>query len=80
MDNFVIECFVDGELLCDETIESNQRLLNEQDLDVICVNQDKKNVFVRTATDVGVGYYLAADGRWTYGTREDALNEIKQRV
>lgn len=80
MDNFVIERFTDGELLHEELVVSSQRLLNEQDLDVICVNYDKRYVFVRTATDVGVGYYLAADGRWTYGTREDALNEIKHRV
>lgn len=79
MDKFVIEAFIEGELICDETVESNQRLLNEQDLDVICINHNKDMVFVRDSINVNTGYFLAADGRWAYGTRENAVNEIKQR-
>ena len=79
MDKFVVERFVDGELLFEETVESNQRLLNEQDLDAICVNHDKDIIFVRENTDINMGYFLAADGRWDYGTREEDVNEIKRR-
>ena len=80
MDKFVVERFVDGELLCEEIVESNQRLLNEQDLDAICVNHDKDIIFVRENTVINMGYFLAADGRWDYGTREEAVNEIKRRL
>lgn len=80
MDRFVVECFVDGELLREEVVESNQRLLNEQDLDVICVNHDKNIVFVREEINTNRGYFLAADSRWDFGTREEAVNEIKMRI
>lgn len=79
MDKFVIETFVEGELICDEIVESNQRLLNEQDLDVICINHNKDMVFVRDSINVNAGYFLADDGRWCYGTRVDAVNKIKMR-
>lgn len=80
MDKFVVERFVDGELLCEETVGCDQRLLNEQDLEVICVNHDKNIVFVRLDINTNMGYFLAADGRWDYGTREEAVNEIKRRL
>ena len=80
MDRFVVERFVDGELLYEEAVECNQRLLNEQDLDAICVNHDKDIVFVRLEINTNMGYFLAADGRWDYGTREEAVNEIKRRL
>ena len=80
MDRFIIEKFVDGEMLHDETVESDQRLFNERDLDVICVNKEKALVFVRSATDVSSGYFLNNDGRWDYGTREDCMNVIKRRI
>jgi len=80
MDKFVIETFRDGELFCDEFVESNQRLLNEQDLDVICVNHDKGLVFVREGYNSKCGYFLGDDGRWDYGTREEALKTIKRRL
>ena len=80
MDKFVIEIFEDGELLSGEMVESNQRLLNEQDLDVICLGKDKALIFVRCNTDVNSGYYVADDNRWDYGTREEALNTIKRRL
>lgn len=77
---FVIETFQEGELFCDETVVSNQHLLNEQDLDVICLGKDKDMVFVRSGINPNTGYYIASDGRWDYGTREEALSEIKRRV
>lgn len=79
MDKFVIELFSEGELLCDELVETNQRLLNEQDLDVLCVNKDKGITFVRSSFDTNSGYYVSDDGRWCYGDREQAINVIKMR-
>lgn len=80
METFFIEIFSEGCFLHDETVESSQRLLNEQDLDVICKGKDISLVFVRKATDTSMGYYMADDGRWDYGTMEDALNTIKRRL
>lgn len=82
MDKFVVEVFVDGELLNDEIVETNQRLLNEQDLDAVTANKVgvRKLLFIRNNTDVNNGYFVEADGRWDYGTREYALNIIKTRL
>ena len=81
MDKFVIETFVEGEMLIDETVECDQRLLNEQDLDVICVNKNISLVFVRqNAKFNDHGYYIADDGRWDYGSREEAISVIKRRI
>ena len=80
MDKFVIEYFDEGEFLCDETVESNQRLLNEQDLDVICIGKDKTILFVRESIKVNDGYFVSDDGRWAYGTRQEALNVIRRRI
>ena len=83
MDKFIIEIFVDGEMLHDEIVESNQRLLNEQDLDAITANSEeevKKLLFVRHNNDVNNGYFVNTDNRWSYGTREYALNIIKTRL
>ena len=80
MNSFVIECFEDGEFLNDEIVESNQRLLNEIDLDTICVGKDMSLLFVRRQTDTCNGYFIDDDNRWNYGTREDAMNAIKRRI
>ena len=80
MNRFVIECFEDGEFLNDENVESNQRLLNETDLDTICVGKDMSLLFVRRQTDTCNGYFIGEDNRWNYGTREEAMNAIKRRI
>ena len=80
MNRFVIECFEDGEFLNDENVESNQRLLNETDLDTICIGKDMSLLFVRRQTDTCNGYFIGEDNRWDYGSREDALNVIKRRI
>ena len=80
MNSFVIECFEDGEFLNDENVESNQRLLNEADLDTICIGKDMSLLFVRRQTDTCNGYFIDDDNRWNYGTREEAMNAIKRRI
>ena len=82
MDGFVIEkfCEQDGELLAMEAVESDQRLVNEHDLEVLSFNFNKYVVFIRRNTDTANGYYIDDDGRWNYGTREQALNVIKRRI
>ena len=80
MDKFILERFEDGEMLHEDVVESNQRLFNEGDLDVMCMSHDKLLLFVRKATDTTSGYYIADDGRWCFGTREDAMNTIKRRL
>ena len=77
---FVIECFEDGEFLNDECVESNQRLLNESDLNTICIGKDMPLLFVRRQTDICNGYFINDDNRWDYGTRDDAINAIKRRI
>lgn len=80
MCGFVIECFEDGEFQNDEYVESNQRLLNEADLNTMCVGKNISLLFVRKQTDIHNGYYVGEDGCWDYGTREDAINAIKRRI
>lgn len=86
MDNFVIEKFNNGELLKDESFRVTQRLLNENDLHWLTsvrfgrYCRDRKLLFIRREIDVNNGYYISEDGRWDYGTRENALNTIKTRI
>ena len=78
MEKIIIERFVDGQMCADHIIEISHRLLNESDLDAIVC--DDSNVFVRHYQNTTHGYYKDSDGRWTYGTYEDAVNEIKRRI
>ena len=84
MDKFVIEKFVASdsfcELVADSVLEHDQRLLNERDLDMMCDGREKNLLFVRSTTDTNSGYFIEDDGRWDYGTREQAFNTIKRRV
>lgn len=79
MNKFIIEIFVEGEFLSDEIVETPCRLLNEQDLDAICVNHDKRVVFVRRDSIMDSGYFLDDDNCWNYGAIENARNAIKRR-
>ena len=79
MEKIVIERFIDGQMYVTDTIEIGHRLLNEDDLDGI-VTEDADLSFVRNQQNTTHGYYKDADGLWTFGDYNDALNEIKRRV
>ena len=77
---FIIDIFDNGDFISDEIVETEQRLFNETDLDVICMNKDRLKVFVRRQTDIHRGYYVGEDGYWDFGLTEEALGVIKRRI
>lgn len=83
MDKFVIEIFIDGELLIDEMVETDQRLLNEQDLDAMTANRQgalKRLLFVRPNTDVNSGYFIEKDGRPGLWDERKRVKHYKETV
>jgi len=80
MDKFIVEKFVDGDMVQWEVVECDQRLLNEIDLGTITIGKERGLLFVRSSIDTTCGYYLEDDDRWTYGQRERAINVIKRRI
>ena len=80
MDKFAIERFTDGFLMTEELVETDQRLLNEADLDVITLGKDKAVLFIRSQYDTDSGYFIGDDKRWAYGSRKQAENTIKSRI
>lgn len=79
MDKFVIERFVDGQMIPVEIVEVGQRLLNEHDLSLMIKGDYSPLSFVYLSHNLANGYYMDIDGRWTYGDYETAKNIIKKR-